>query len=249
MRHQSAFLFFTCVSLVARAQEPVKTPATSPDPREIVRKAAEAMGKANLVSYDLEYRASGFFSAFLPNVTGRVIMGRESPDGFKRFRVTVKVQRGESADATDVSAGADGDLYYLIDDKTKTVHADIDPQVMGKHRDAIDFTLTREFGMARPFEDALKGGEIKYVKEEKVDGHDCDVVHFKSQYSAPAMDWYFSKKDHLPRRTRFAMAGPDGSEGAGEATLHNLTVNPKLDKDPFALVVPEGYKKTADFAP
>lgn len=244
-----------CLSLISSAfalepSKPAAQPKASPNPREIVQDAADAIKKINVVAYDLEYKTGGFFVGFFPNVTGRVVIGKESPDGAKRFRVNVKVQKGESAEVEDVKAGADGKTYYLIDDKNKTVYADIDPQVLGKHRDGIEFTITREFGMARPFEDALKGGEIKYVREDKVDGHDCDVVNFKSTLSTPAMDWYFSKTDHLPRRVRFVMPGPDGTEGgSGEATILSLMVDPKITNDPFALTIPPGYKRTDAFAP
>lgn len=249
MRYVLALSCFSLISLVARAQESIKAAAGQPDPKQIVQKSAEAIGKLKVVAYDLEYKVAGTFVYFLPNVSGRVIMGKESPDGFKRFHCRVKMQKGDSAEAIEVTAGADGNIYYLIDDKAKTVYADIDPQVMGKHRDGIDFTLTREFGLARPFEDALNGGEMKYVREEKVDGHDCHVIFFKSSPIVPAMDWYFSKADHLPRRIHFANKDPQGNEGSGQATLLNLAVDPKLDKDPFQLVVPPGYKRTEEFAP
>jgi hypothetical protein len=249
MRGLSLAFLGVLVSSVALAQEPAKRSAEAPDAKAIVQKSADALAKLKLVAYDLEYKVTGFFGAFLPNISGRVVMGKESPDGAKRFRCNVKIQRDGSSEVTEVSAGADGKTYYLIDDKTKTVHADIDPQVFGNHRDPIDFTLTREFGMARPFEDALKSGQMRYEREEQVEGHDCHVVFFKSAATTPEMEWYFSKTDSLPRRVRFAMKDPEGNEGSGTATMHKLMVDPKLQMDPFALVVPEGYRRTDDFAP
>lgn len=248
MYHRIVLTFFILVSIVAKAEEPGKAAGGTPDPKAIVQKSAEAIGKLKVVAYDLEYKVTGFFQYFLPNVNGRVVMGKEAADGAKRFICRVKIQKGDSAEAVDVTAGADGTTYYLIDDKAKTVYADIDPQVMGKHREGIDFTMPREFGMARPFEDALNGGEMKYVRDEKVDGHDCHVVYMKTGIT-PGVDWYFSKADHLPRRIRFANKDPQGNEGSGQATLLNLTVDPKLEKDPFELIVPPGYKRTDAFAP
>jgi hypothetical protein len=219
------------------------------NPGEIVKRSAEAMAKLRTVSYDIEYKVTGFFSFFLPNVSGKVVLGKESSDGAKRFACKMTMRKGDSAEATEIVAGADGTTYYLIDHPARLVHADIDPQVLGKRREAVDVAITREFGMARPFEDVLKNGEIRYEREETVDGHECHVLNFQSSPMAPAMDWYISKTDFLPRRMRFAMKDPQGGEGAGEATLLNLTVNPKLDKDPFSLVVPDGYRRTDDFAP
>lgn len=235
------------VAMAVCAEEPSSATKDKPDPKAIVQKSAEAISKLKVVSYDLEYKVSGFFEMWAPNLTGPVVMGKESPDHAKRFFCKLKFQKPGSSDATEVTAGADGTTYYLIDDKTKTVHADIDSQVLGKNGDTISMTLIREFGMAKPFEDALKSGDMKYVREVKVDGHDCRVISFRSSAATPELEWYFSKEDSLLRGTRFAMKN-QGSEGAGEAILHNLKVDPKLDKDPFALVVPSGYKKTDEFA-
>jgi outer membrane lipoprotein-sorting protein len=246
-----SYFLLSCVfaSIVAFAEEPAKPAGKVPDPRTIVQKSAEAIGKLKIVAYDVEFKVSGFFEMFLPNINGQVVMGKESVDGFKRFHCKVKIQKADSADATEVTAGADGNIYYLIDDKAKTVYADMDPQVMGKQRDGIDFTLTPEFGMAHPFEDALNSGDIKYLRDETVGGQDCWVLVFKSAMSKPFMDWYISKSDFLPRRVVFTFKDPKGNEGGSQATILNLKVDPKLEKDPFVLVVPPGYKKTDDFAP
>lgn len=241
-----ALLLFLPLAALADEKGP---DAQAPDPKQIVQNAADAIKKLKVVSYDIEYKVTGFFAYFLPNVSGPIVMGKEAPDGAKRFYCKVKIQKGDSADAAEVTAGADGTTYYLIDHAAKTVYADIDPNVMGKHRDGIDFTVPREFGMARPFEDALKGDEFRFERDEKVDGHDCWVVFFQSSPMFPAVEWYFSKSDFLPRRVRFATKDPEGNEGAGQATIKNLKVDPKLEKDPFALVVPEGYKRTDEFAP
>ena len=245
------FVFSCClfVSMVAYAQEPAKPAGNAPDPKAIVQKSAEAIGKLKVVAYDVEFKVTGFFEMFLPNINGSVILGKEAPDGAKRFSCKVKVQKPGSAEVTEVMAGADGTTYYLFDHAKKTVYADIDPQVMGKQRDGIDFALTPEFGMAHPFEDALKGGEIKYLRDETVGGQDCWVLLFESALSKPFMDWYFSKSDFLPRRVGFSFEDPKGNKGGSQATILNLKVDPKLDKDPFALVVPEGYKRTDAFAP
>ncbi len=234
-------------SVLVLAEEPAKPSSQSPDARAIVQKSAEAIGKLKVVAYDLEYEVTGWFSAFMPKIHGRIVMCKETPQFVKRFRCTLKIEPAGS-EAVELTAGANGDVYYLIDDKSKTVYADIDPQVFGKHRSAIDFSLTREFGMAKPFYDVLNGGELRYERAEKVDGEDCHVLHLKSQ-TEPATLWFFSERDHLPRRVLFSMKDAKGEVGAGEATMHKLDVNPKFDKDPFELVVPQGYKKTDEFAP
>lgn len=236
---------------------------SKPDPKAIVQRAADAIAKFKVVSYDFEHKASGVFEQFFPNLSGQVVMGKESPDGAKSFFCKLKIKKAGSDEMADVTAGADGTNYYRIDDKDKTVYADIDPQVLGKHRDAIDTAALRELGQAKPFAEALRSGEMKYVGEETVDGHECHVVNFKSSFAAPAIDWFFSKSDFLPRRTRFSVK--EWGEGSAEGTMKNLKVDSQIDRKldskidpktetrleagPFALVVPAGYKKTDDFAP
>ncbi len=237
------------LSTVANAEDPAKPSANAPDVKAIVQKSADAIGKLKVVAYDIEFKCSGFFEMFLPSINGHVILGKESPDGAKRFSCKVKIQQPGSADVKEVTAGADGTTYYLFDDAKKIVYADIDPQVMGKQRDGIDFALTPEFGMAHPFDDALKSGDIKYLRDESVSGQDCWVLVFKSALSKPYMDWYISKSDFLPRRAVFTFKDTKGNEGGSQVTILNLKVDPKLEKDPFALVVPQGYTKTSDFAP
>ncbi len=80
MWHRIVLTCFILVSIVAKPKEPGKAAGGTPDPKAIVQKSAEAMEKLKVVAYDLEYKATGFFQYFLPNVSGRVVMGKEAPD-------------------------------------------------------------------------------------------------------------------------------------------------------------------------
>jgi thiol-disulfide isomerase/thioredoxin len=54
--------------------------------------------------------------------------------------------------------------------------------------------------------------------------------------------WYFSTTDFLPRRVD-RIGKDDAGEIMGTAlTLKNVQVDPKFTRDPFALVVPEGFE-------
>ena len=73
------------------------------------------------------------------------------------------------------------------------------------------------------------------------------LVKFKGGNEA---DWYFSKKDSLPRRVdRYQPSESGGERTALILTLSQVTPNPSFVQDPFKVVVPEGFKKTDDFAP
>ena len=63
--------------------------------------------------------------------------------------------------------------------------------------------------------------------------------------------WLLSKKDFLPRLRRNVVILPNETKewGSWEYAVTNLVPNPKLSEKPFALKVPEGYKKTDDYAP
>ncbi len=248
MRGLMAISWVAFSALPVTAQEPAKPKEELTDAEAILGRTIDAMTKLKAVSYDMEYKVTGWFGKFLPNVRGSVVMGKESQHKVKRFRSTLKVEPLDGSAAVELTAGADGDIHYVVDPQTKTVYADIDPGVYGKNQFGIDLSLVREFGLAKPFEDTLNGGELRLEASSEVGGEDCYALWLKPK-SEPGSTWFLSKRDFLPRRVSFSMKDEKGVEGGGELTLSKLVVNPTLPKDAFAVTVPEGYRKTDEFAP
>lgn len=250
-------LVLLVVPSFARAwEEPPKSPPSAAkaegapigDPKAFVQEVIKAIGAAKVVSYDVDYVVTGWFTFFLPNIQGSVVMGKDTELKSQRFRSKLTLEPAGSAEKSTVVAGADGNIYYVIDDATKTVHADIDPAVMGKSRWGIEFAMVKEFSAPDPFAEIVKEGEIKFEGATKVGEIDCVGLRLKSANQPEAL-WEFSAADHLPRRVTFAQVNEKGEPAKAVMTLSRLTVHPTFVKAPFELVVPEGYKKTDTFAP
>ncbi len=230
------------------ADKPSKQEAELTDPKAIVQRAVEALAKVQVVSYDLDYKATGWITMWFPQVAGPVVVGKDTPDKAQRFHCKLAVKPSDSSEMREVIAGADGKVFYLTDSKTKTVHADMDQGVLGKEMFVVMFSVMREYGVPNPFEDALRAGQFKIEESKSVDGEDCYAVRIKPPIDSEAI-WYFGKKDFLPRRTSAEWRNDKGDLGTAEMTLQKLKVHPPSPSDPFKLIVPEGYKKSDDFAP
>jgi outer membrane lipoprotein-sorting protein len=248
MRHWFATVFTLGSCLGVLAEEEGKKTAELTDAKAILERTAEALKKVQTVSYEVEYNVTGWFAKFLPNIRGTIVIGKDTPQKVQRFHSTLTVQKVGSSESTEVNAGADGNIYFVIDPNTKVVYADIDPAVLGKAQWGVQFSMVREFAEAEPFADALKSGEVRPADSARVDEEDCYALWIKSPTNPEAL-WFFSKRDFLPRRISFRQTNDEGKEATAENILHKLTVNPTFVKNPFELVVPEGYTKTDEFAP
>ena len=99
-------------------------------------------------------------------------------------------------------------------------------------------------GLAQP-----EAGEVRW-NGEKVGGEDTYHVWVKYGVQNQEADWYFSKKDFLPRRVDRLFPAREGAPAGGRSLIvTSVTPAPKFDKDPFKLDLPEGYTKSDDFAP
>ena len=101
---------------------------------------------------------------------------------------------------------------------------------------------------ATPFTDELTGQKALLLGTETVGGEVCDhvlVVYAKGQEA----EWYFSKRDNLPRRVDRIVKNAEGATAKRIRTITNLVVDPQLPDDTFKVKVPEGFEKTDNLAP
>ena len=230
------------------------------DPMDVLKKADAAIKKVKLVSYDADYTATEWIRKFVPDVKGSVVLGEESKGEIAKFRADVSIRShksdDEQSDAGDsagkdevlkVIAGSDGDEYFLLDPKSKTVYQDMDPAVLGKNSRNIQRVVMKQFVAKNPFEDELKVEEMKLEEAEKVSGHDCYKVRLKMERNEAI--WYFSKKDSLPRRVDRIHKNGEGEEGMTKLVISDLKTSPDFKGNPFAPNAPADYKTTDEFAP
>lgn len=252
MRRTMCLVAGLCFASVCAIADEVVTKTTgSSEGFEILKKAETALKEVKQVSYRAEFKATGWVAAFVPEVSGTALLGERSKWDLDRFRCEVKLQPRGSSEVIELTAGSDGDLFFLIDSKNKMAYEDMDPAVLGSQGRDIQRVLMREFTASDPFGDEIKPDLVELKGTESVGGEECYQIHIKSD-TPPEVVWFISKKDFLPRRVRRIHPNrrdPKGEPGTTELTVTNLVVNPKLNSNPFKLVVPTGFTKTNDFAP
>lgn len=221
--------------------------AVASDGKDTLRKAAKALKSVRVVQYDAAYSAAGWVKPFVPTIEAQAIVGGQSEWDITRFHCKVKLTPSGLEHPIEMTAGSDGDVYYLIDTALKTVYQDMDPAVLGRHARNLQRIVLDDFASQEPLKEALEAEKVELKGSADVTGEACDRVVVKGESPAET-HWFFSKSDHLPRRVQRVYVRND-ERGTTELTLSNLRVNPKLTEDPFTLRVPAGYKKTDEFPP
>lgn len=211
------------------------------DAKEILKKADAATKEVKAARYVGTFKGIGANAARVPTVEGPAMIKGWDGGRPTHIKATMTVEMpGQPKE--ECTIGADGENFYLIDPQTKTVYADIDPAVLGRRGQLAQVMMMLEFVHPAPFSDELNG-TAELQGSEKVNGEDCYKIHVKYVVEGgPEATWYFSKKDFLPRRV-------DRDTQGYSLEIERLEADPKLGDDAFKLKVPEGYKKTDDFAP
>ena len=218
---------------------------------DVLNKSKSALAEVKHVSYRAQYGATGWLVSRVPAVEGDVVMGPKSEWDLARFRCDVAIKGSEDEEAARFVSGSNGDVYFLLDAKTKTAYEDMDVAVLGSNGRDLQRVLMATFVDADPYGDDVKPETVELTGSQSVAGEDCYEISVKSE-APPHVAWLVSKKDFLPRRitrTYPNRGDPEGEPGTTHLTVTNVTVNPKFAKNPFVLSVPAGYTKTDDFAP
>ncbi len=233
----------------ATAQDAAKKSGDLTDPVEILKKADAACKALNSVQYTATVQGSGAAESRMGKSTGTVVLKGRTSSGAAQYRYEAKLEEPGSSDVNDITVGSDGKTYFLIDAKAKKVYEDIDPAVVGTAGRRARGLNMGEYLHPEPFSDEINGKKQDLKGTTKVGDEDCYEVNVEYSQAGLEATWFFSKKDFLPRRVDRRFQAPTGEKGGTQLTVTKLTVDPKLDKDPFKLVVPEGFTKIDDFAP
>ncbi|UCE60530.1 MAG: DUF2092 domain-containing protein [Phycisphaerales bacterium] len=214
---------------------------------KVLEKSAEALTQVKFARYDAAYKGTGWATQYVPTIEGSVVLGEPSEYDILRFRCEVKLTPTGSEETLEYVVGSDGDLHFLIDAKEKMVYADMDEAVLGTRQRDLQRALLRDFVAKEPLANDIKAEKVELKDVETVDGVECQQVHVTYGETREAV-WFISKKDQLPRRVVRVYKNDKGEIGTTELTLSELKVSKKVDLTQFKLTVPEGYKRTDDFA-
>ena len=235
----------------AAAGEASEKKAEPSEGLKILQKTAAALEKVKSVRYQAQYQGTGWVKQYVADVEGSAMLGEPSEHDIARFRCEVKLTPPKAEEPLELTAGSDGDLFYMIDPKTKTAYVDMDDAVLGSQGRNVQRVLMREFVAKEPLAEDLKAEKVELKGTAKVGDEDCHEIHVTRSESQQVV-WFVSKKDGLPRRVDRIYQNrqdPEGDAGTTQLVLSNVVVDKTFQMAPFKVTVPAGFTKTDDFAP
>lgn len=244
------------ITSCAFANPAIQEPERSNDPDSkaaeaalaILKRADDATKAVKLIRYDAKWEGSGWAESRTWKLDGTVIAGKGSDDKPQVFLIVLAAQSPGSSEKREYTAGFDGTTYFMIDTKRKLVYEGTNGTAMGQGGRIAQVLAMIEFTYPTPFADELKGQKALLMGTETIGGEECHhvLVVYKNGQEA---EWYFSTKDYLPRRVDRIVKNSAGETAKRIRTITNLVVDPQLPEETFKGQLPEGFKKTDEFAP
>jgi hypothetical protein len=228
--------------------EETPAPERSPEAIEILEKVDAAAKAVESVRYQAKSVPTGVALNFVNEAEGSVALDGWDKGAPKRFRVEGMTKPAGAEQPVHLTAGGNGETYFLIDAASKKAYEDIDPGVMGRTGQALRGLRMDEFVHNAPFDDELNAQTVKLEGKEPVEGVECYKILVVYSGGQGESTWYFSTQDYLPRRRVRKFTTPQG-DGAIDLVIKSLEVAPKFDGSTFALALPAGFQKIDDFAP
>ncbi len=223
-------------------------PEQSPEAIEILKKVDAATKAVDAVRYKATNTPTGAATNFVGPSEGTVVMEGWNGRGPKKFWVDAKVTPPKATAPVEITAGGNGDMYFVIDHSTKKAYTDMDQNVLGNTGRPAMGLMMMEFVHDAPFDDEIAAPKVQLLGKENVGGEECYKIDVEYGPNRGASTWFFSTKDFLPRRRIQKFSNPQG-EGTLDRTITALEVAPKVDESLYALKVPDGFQKIDDFAP
>ena len=214
----------------------------------ILKRVDKATKAVMLIRYDAKWEATGWVDSRTSKLQGTVIAGKKTDDKPQVFLIVMTVQAPGSSEQRGYTVGSDGTVFFLVDSKEKLVYSGTDRTVIGQGGRIAQSLAMIEFVHATPFTDELTGQKALLLGTETVGGEECDHV-FVVYANWLEAEWYFSKRDSLPRRVDRIVKNTEGEKAKRILIITNLVVDPQLPEETFKVKVPEGFKKTDALAP
>ncbi len=249
MVKRKAWIVLWCCVSPAWATESASSAGKLSDPVEILKRAQEAVRQVKAVRFSFVRQGILSDEGKSPRIEGTSVYSGWAQTWVQKFRVDAKVTRPGEPEPTEVVAGSDGNVVYLVDAKNKKVYADMDPAVLGAKMRFVRQSMMMYYVNPEAFEEEKKSAVKELKGMTRVGDEECYELRVGRAGGEGSSTWFLSARDFLPRRLELTFPAREGQMGGFSMVLSNLSVNPKFDKDPFQLAVPEGYTKTDEFAP
>lgn len=219
----------------------------APTAREILERADAAIKNVESIRYSGTATPGGVAEQFLSGAEGEALLSGWTGQFPQKFHVRLETKARDGADV-NVTAGGDGDTFFLVDHLTRKGYEDMDPGVLGSSGQALQGFFMLEFVHDAPFDDELGAESIELEGEADVHGEACWKVRVVYAGGRGESTWLLSKKDYLPRG-RIQHFNMGGQEGSIERTLRDLEIDPEIDPGLFKMRLADGYEAIDDFAP
>lgn len=223
--------------------------ARSPEGIEVLEKADAAVKAVHSVRYDVRTEPTGFAENFASAARGTSTLVGWNGTTPERFYSHVETKRAGTGEAVELTAGGNGDMFFLIDHRTKKAYEDMDPAVIGSGGRALRGVGMMEFVHDHPFDDEIAAETVELLAAETIGGEECYQVRIVYAGGQGETTWFFAKSDYLPRRRVRHFTDPEQGEGSIVIEITNLETNIEPDESRFRLKLPEGYEQIDDFAP
>ncbi len=240
-----AVLCCLAVAVCAGADEPGELT----DPIEILRRVDAASKAVAAVKYRGKLTGTEAAKSHIATVEGTVIMSGWANSAPQKYRCDVKVAQPGSSEVKHITIGSDGAAFFLIDHEAKKAYQGSRPAVLGPTGAMAVALWLREFLHETPFTEEIEGDKQELKAGITIGGEECYEIHVVYAGAIGEAVWWFSKRDFLPRGVQRFIRTPSGERAAQRWELTDVVVDPKLAKDTFKLVLPNGYTKTNEPAP
>ncbi len=215
----------------------------------ILQKADAATRAARTIRYRAHAYATGWLTKRIAEVEGSAVITGSHEVHFRVARFDTSIRFPHLKYVQRLTYGADGTFYYLIDWDQKLAYEEIDPRVTGHGGRAAQQIGLREFVVESPFGDEINGDSVVLLAEKRIGKEPCYVVDVVYANNGGHAVWYFSKRDHLPRRVDRVYDNAARGAAMFVVELYDLETDPEIDSRDFALKLPDGFERSARFAP
>lgn len=227
-----------------RAEENTQTSAPmGTKARDVLEQADAAARKLKSVKYTLRAQRLDVPPERSSRLEGTAIVVGWNGETPNKFRYEVKTWPGGGGEPATVIVGYDGEQYWALNMRDKKAFTGETIESIGAYQLLVSFFPIHEFVLPAPFGDEIIANRQEYMGTATVEGELCDQVHVAYRSGAQEATWYFSVKDHLPRRVDRRLSDPAGAIVTRGSVITEVVADPELSDDTFTLIIPESFVK------
>jgi thiol-disulfide isomerase/thioredoxin len=226
------------------------TATDAPEGSALFTKAADALKKAQSISYRVRYRATGGMEQYSAAVEADVRMLRDSTAlGYTNGWAVRSIGSGlpkPNAERMDFDVAWVGNtVEFISHEDKKVVERRSSREARSTAFSVANSARLQELFAAKPFsKEVAANAQHKMLERTQVGGVECDVVEVTFSDRKGKSVWAFGVDDHLPRRLESVIENVMMT-GSTVLELDEVRVDtsrpPSMSRSSVRVDVPEGY--------